>query len=241
MATVLLVRHGRSTANTDGVLAGWTPGVHLDEHGRAQANALARRLWPVPLAAVVASPLERCQETAAAIAGGRDGLRVSTDEEVGECKYGDWTGRRLASLAKEDLWRAVQTHPSSVRFPGEDGEALRDTQHRAVGALRRWNARLPEDATYVVCSHGDVLKTVIADALGMHLDLFQRIYLEPASLTVIRYTGLRPFLVRLNDTGGEVDDLVPKPTEPKRRWWPLRRANSRRSSDAVVGGDTGKH
>lgn len=239
MTTVLLVRHGRSTANSDGVLAGWQPGVHLDERGRAQAAALAQRLAPVPLAAVVASPLERCQETAAALIEGRgDGLGVTTDERLGECWYGDWNGRQLSTLAKEDLWEVVQAHPSGATFPGAEGEALRDTQHRAVGAVRSWNARLPADATYVVCSHGDVLKAVIADALGMHLDLFQRIQIEPASLTVVRYTRLRPFLVRLNDIGGGVDDLVPPPPAPKRRW-PWRR-RARTASDAVVGGGAGK-
>lgn len=239
MTTVLLVRHGRSTANTDGMLAGWKPGVHLDERGREQAAALAERLRQVPLAAVVASPLERCQETAAALTDGRDGVEVSTDDRLGECWYGDWNGRQLDSLTKEDMWDVVQSHPSGAVFPGEHGEALRDTQHRAVSAVRSWNARLGAGATYAVCSHGDVLKAVVADALGMHLDLFQRIEVEPASLTVVRYTRLRPFLVRLNDTGGGTDDLLPKPPESKRRgrWW---RRGDRRSSDAVVGGGTGK-
>lgn len=240
MSTVLLVRHGRSTANTDGVLAGWTPGVHLDDRGTEQANALARRLRPVPLAAVVASPLERCQETASAIADGRDGLSVSTDERLGECKYGDWNGQRLSALAKEELWQVVQGHPSGAVFPGAGGEALRDTQHRAVSAVRAWNDRLPDEATYVVCSHGDVLAAVIADALGMHLDMFQRIQVDPCSLTAIRYTRLRPFLLRLNDTGGSVDDLVPAAPQPKRRWRWLRRDRSPDSSHAVVGGGAGK-
>lgn len=237
MTTVLLVRHGKSTANAAGTLAGWTPGVHLDENGRAQAAALAERLRPVPLAAVVSSPLERCRETAAALTEGRDALQVTTDDRLGECWYGEWNGERLDKLAKKDLWQVVQGHPSGAVFPGEKGEALRDTQHRAVSAVRGWNASLGDAATYVVCSHGDVLKAVIADAMGMHLDLFQRIEVGPASLTVIRYTRLRPFLVRLNDTGGTVDDLVPKTGEPKgrRRW----RRRGSGHSDAVVGGGAG--
>lgn len=240
VTTVLLVRHGRTTANSDGVLAGWTPGVHLDESGQAQVAALAERLRPVPLSAVISSPLERCRETAEALVAGRTGLQVTSDDGVGECHYGQWNGRRLDSLAKERLWHTVQEHPSAVTFPG--GEALRDTQHRAVGAVRRWNAQLGDGATYVVCSHGDVLKTVIADALGMHLDAFQRIQVGPASLTVIRYTRLRPFVLRLNDSGGGVDDLVPEPPRTERRWpWRRRRAPrgfrwARRSSDSVVGG-----
>ena len=221
MTTLLLVRHGL-TAMTGPVLAGWTPGVHLDERGAAQAAALGERLAPVPLAAVVSSPLERCAETAAAL-----GRPVETDERLGECRYGDWTGQELKRLAKEPLWRQVQAHPSAVTFPG--GESLRAVSARAVDCVREWNARLGPDATWVAVSHGDVIKAVVADALGLHLDQFQRIGVDPCSVTVIRYTELRPFVVRLNDTGGGVDDLLP----PKRK--PRRRA----SSDAPVGGGAG--
>ncbi len=230
MTTVLLVRHGVTEANRGGLLAGWTPGVHLADKGREQVQALGTRLAPVPLAAVVSSPLERCQETAAAIVAARNGsgLAVETDERVGECRYGDWTGQELKKLTKDPLWKVVQAHPSAATFPG--GEALRETQARAVGAVRDWNARLGPEATYVVVSHGDVIKAVVADALGLHLDLFQRIVADPASVTVIRYTELRPFVVRVNDVGGAVDDLVP----PKRR-----RRPRRQSSDATVGGGAG--
>jgi len=229
VSTVLLVRHGL-TAATGPVLTGWAPGIGLDERGRAQAAALAARLAAVPLVAVVASPLERCQQTAAALVEGREGVPVTTEDRLGECRYGDWTGREIKKLAKEPLWRAVQVHPSSVTFPGPDGEPLRDTQARAVAAIRDWNARLPPDATYLACSHGDVIKAVVADALGLHLDLFQRITVDPCSLTVVRYTELRPFVIRLNDTGGGVADLLP----PKRRG-----RRSKTSSDAPVGGGAG--
>jgi probable phosphomutase (TIGR03848 family) len=225
---VLLVRHGL-TAATGATLSGWTPGVHLDDRGRGQAERLAARLAAVPVAAIVSSPLERCQETAAALAAGREHT-VVTDERLGECQYGDWTGQELKKLAKDPLWKVVQAHPSAAEFPG--GEALRDTQARAVAAVRRRNAELGDDATWIAVSHGDVIKSLVADALGMHLDLFQRIQVDPCSLTVIRYTPLRPFLVRLNDVGGAVDDLLP----PKRRG--RRRAAS---SDATVGGGAGAH
>ncbi len=238
MTTVVLVRHGRTTANSAGVLAGWSSAARLDERGRQQALEVARRLGPVPLAAVVSSPLDRCQETAGALVDGRNGVSVSTEERLGECRYGDWEGQRLDRLAKDELWQVVQNHPSGARFPGPRGEALREVQHRAVNAVRDWNARLGAEATYAVCTHGDVLKAVVADALGLHLDLFQRIQVEPASLTVIRYTRLRPFVLRLNDTGG-VDDLVPRPAEPKRRKWPWRRNKSTGSGDAAVGGGAG--
>ncbi|HEX4654885.1 MAG TPA: histidine phosphatase family protein [Mycobacteriales bacterium] len=226
MTTLLLVRHGM-TSMTGPVLAGWTPGVHLDDRGREQAVALAERLSPLPVAAIVASPLERCQETAAALAVGRD-TPVSTDDRLGECRYGDWTGQELKKLAKDPLWKVVQAHPSAAAFP--NGEALRDTQARAVDAVREHNAALGDDATWIAVSHGDVIKAIVADALGVHLDMFQRIQVDPCSLTVIRYTTLRPFVVRLNDVGGTVTDLLP----PKRRG---RRRTP--SSDAVVGGGAG--
>lgn len=218
MATLLLVRHGL-TEMTGPVLAGWTPEVHLNERGRTQAAELAARLAPVPLDLVVASPLDRCQETAQAVVDGRDGLQVQTDDRFGEVRYGDWTGRPLEELAKEDLWKVVQAHPSAVRFPG--GEAMADAQHRAVTAVREWNDGLKPDATFLVCSHGDIIKSIVADALGLHLDQFQRIQADPASVTVIRYTEMRPFVVRLNDNGGKVDDLL---------------AKSGQDSDAPVGG-----
>ena len=227
MPTVLLVRHGVTAANKDGTLAGWTPGVDLADDGRAQAAALAERLHEIPVAAIVSSPLDRCRQTAEPIGAGR-GLTVEIDERLGEARYGDWTGQSLKTLAKDKLWRAVQAHPSAVRFP--DGEALRETSARAIEAVRERNAALDDDATWIAVSHGDVIKAVVADALGLHLDLFQRIVVNPASLTVIRYTDLRPFLVRLNDVGGDVSDLIP----PKRR-----RRRKRADSDAPVGGGTG--
>ncbi|MCW2569133.1 MAG: Phosphoglycerate mutase [Mycobacterium sp.] len=237
MTTLLLLRHGRTTANASGVLAGWTPGVALDEVGRGQAESVATRLAQVPLAAVVSSPLDRCQETATALlAAGRDGLKLETDDRIGECRYGDWTGRPLKDLAKEPLWKVVQQHPSAAVFPGPEGEGLAQTQARAVTAIREWDARVAAehgpDAVWVACSHGDVIKAVLADALGMHLDLFQRIVVDPCSVSVVRYTETRPFVVRVNDVGGDVASLIP-PTKKKGR---RRRAAD---SDAVVGGGAG--
>ncbi len=227
MTTLLLVRHGVTDANRGGLLAGWSPGVHLADKGREQAAALAERLSSVPVAAVVSSPLERCVETAGALVAGRD-LAVETDDDLGECRYGDWTGQELKKLAKDPLWKVVQAHPSAATFPG--GEALRDTQARAVDAVRRINERLGPDATWIAVSHGDVIKAILADAFGLHLDLFQRIQVDPASLSVVRYTSLRPFVVRMNDVGGAVDDLRP----------PAKRSRAKRgSSDAVVGGGAG--
>lgn len=236
MTTVLLVRHGL-TAATGHALSGWTPGVALDDRGRAQATALADRLAAVPLAAIVTSPLERCRQTADTVAGTGEGRPpVTEDVRFAECRYGDWTGKPLKKLAREPLWRVVQAHPSAVRFPGPDGESMLDVQHRAVSAVREWNDRLGGDATYLVCAHGDVIKSIVADSLGLHLDLSQRIQADPCSLTVIRYTRLRPFLLRTNDTGGGVADLVPADRG-------ARHGDGTRSrhhdSDAVVGGGAG--
>ncbi|MFF8412265.1 histidine phosphatase family protein [Streptomyces omiyaensis] len=211
MATLILVRHGRSTANTSGLLAGRTPGVALDERGAAQAAALPARLAGIPLAAAVSSPLQRCRQTLQPLLEARPGLPLHVEERVDECDYGDWSGRKLAELAGEPLMEVVQAHASAAAFPG--GESLRAMQSRAVEAVRDWNARIDaehgEDAVYVLCSHGDIIKSLVADALGLHLDLFQRIHVDPCSLTVIRYTRLRPFLVRLGDTG-DLDALIPR-------------------------------
>ena len=224
MTTVLLVRHGL-TATTGHVLTGWMPGIGLDDRGRTQAAALAARLARLPLAAIVTSPLQRCRETVAAIAARRE-VGVCEESRVGECRYGDWTGKPLKKLAKDPLWRVVQAHPSAVTFPGAEGESMLDMQHRAVTAVRDWNARLGQDATYLICSHGDVIKAIVADSLGLHLDQSQRIQADPCSLTVIRYTPLRPFLVRMNDTGGGVEDLMPGSAVSS-------------SSDAMIGGGAG--
>jgi probable phosphomutase (TIGR03848 family) len=229
VTTVLLLRHGRTTANTGGVLAGWTPGVQLDETGAAQVQAVAERLAKVPLAAVVSSPLERCVQTATAIAAGR-ALEVQTDDRLGEARYGDWTGRAIKELTKDPLWKVVQQHPSAAVFPGPEGEGLAQTQARAVAAVREWNAKLGPDAVWLACSHGDVIKAILADALGLHLDQFQRIVVDPASISVVTYTETRPFLVRVNDTGGDVSALIPPPRRRRRRT---------ASSDAVVGGGAG--
>ena len=233
MTTVVLVRHGL-THLTGPVLAGWTPGLHLDDRGRKQAEALAQRLQPIAFNAIVSSPLDRCLDTAGAVLQGQRvvgrSLELEVEQRLGECRYGDWTGRPIKELLKEPLWKVVQSHPSAVVFPGPEGEALAHTQARAVAAVRDWNARLGPEATWLACSHGDVIKAVVADAMGLHLDQFQRIVIDPCSVTVIRYTELRPFVVRVNDTGGGVADLIP----------PKRTARRRKiSSDATVGGGAG--
>jgi len=227
MATVILARHGRTSANTGGVLAGRTKGVHLDETGIAQARAAASRLEGLPLAAVVTSPLERCRETAKLMA---PGFKAVSDRRLMECDYGEWTGREIKRLAKEKLWSTVQVQPSGARFPG--GESLQEMSARAVAGIRGRDAALEEEtgdhAVWLAVSHGDPIKAILADALGMHLDAFQRIAVDPGSLSVVRYTPHRAFVLTMNSGAGSLSHLAGKPR--KRRT---------RSSDAVVGGGAG--
>lgn len=234
MATVILVRHGRSTANTSGVLAGRTRGVHLDDVGREQARAAGERCAGLPVAAIVTSPLERCRETARSLAAALAAPPQPVVERgLLECEYGEWQGRPIAELAKEKLWKVVQQQPSAVTFPG--GESMRAMQARATAAVRRWDDRITEehgaDAVWMAVSHGDIIKSILADALGTHLDQFQRIQVDPASISIVRYTPVRPFVLGMNTHAGSLDWLRP----PKRR----RRRRPPTADDAVIGGGAG--
>jgi probable phosphomutase (TIGR03848 family) len=233
VSTLVLLRHGKSTANGAGVLAGRSSGVELDDTGVAQAKKLVERLAGVPLAEIVCSPMLRCEQTVAPLAADR-GLSPVTEPELSEVDYGSWTGSELKTLAKEPLWRVVQAHPSAAVFPG--GEGLAGMQARAVAAVRRHDVRIASEhgphAVWLACSHGDVIKAVLADALATHLDNFQRIIIDPCSISVVIYTETRPFVARVNDLGGDVAGLIPP--KPRRRRQP-----APRSSDAVVGGATG--
>jgi probable phosphomutase (TIGR03848 family) len=205
--------------------------VHLDDRGQKQATAVAERIAALPITAIVSSPLDRCVETAEAIraaqsAAGRE-PRWAVDERIIECGYGSWTGRALKDLAKDPIWKVVQTQPSAARFP--DGEALTEMSARAISAIRDWDQRLGPDALWVACSHGDVIKAILADALGLHLDQFQRVVVDPCSVSVVRYTDTRPYVLRTNDTGGDLAGFTP----------PKRRSRRRASDDAAVGGGSG--
>jgi probable phosphomutase (TIGR03848 family) len=229
MATVLLVRHGRTTANATGMLAGRTPGVRLDERGLAQAKSAGERLASVQLARIVTSPLERCRETASALRS-KAHPKPMADRALTECDYGDWQGQSLKTLAKEKLWATVQGQPSAATFPG--GESMPAMMARAAAACRRHDAELADDDVWLAVSHGDVIKAVLADALGLHLDLFQRIQVDPASISIVRYTSARPYVLALNTHAGDLGWLTP----PKR---PTKRAAPRKRPDAAVGGGAG--
>lgn len=228
MATVILVRHGRSTANTSGVLAGRSPGVSLDDRGREQADAAAERLRGLPITRVVSSPVTRCRQTARAIAAALPDVPVGTDRGLTECDYGEWTGRRIADLARTKLWRTVQAHPSAVRFPG--GESMLEMSERAVSACRRIDEQVTtehgQSALWIAVGHGDPIKAILADALGSHLDQFQRILVDPASVSVITYDRARPHVRTMNSHAGDLSWLAPPP-------------RGRRRAGAVVGGGAG--
>ena len=253
--TVILLRHGRSTSNTAGTLAGRSEGVDLDDKGREQAAGLIDRIGDLPIRAVVSSPLLRCRRTVEPLAEALC-LEPLIDDELAEVDYGDWTGRKIGELTKEPLWRVVQAHPSAAVFPG--GEGLAQVQARAVAAIRGHDRRLAlkhggeqgGDALWVACTHGDVIKSVVADAYGMHLDGFQRITADPGSVTVIRYTPLRPFVLHVNHTGARLSAALRAGPPPKdeskgdeahgesKGESQTEPAEAVPTSDAVVGGST---
>ncbi len=253
MATVILVRHGRTTANASGILAGRTAGVRLDETGRTQAARTAERIAAAPVVGVVSSPLERCRQTAKYIldaqAAARADERANAQEQahpqtpsdddhdpatplsllidraITECDYGEWQGRPLKDLAQEKLWSVVQRQPSAAAFPG--GESMAMMQARSVAAIRRHDAAFEEQygagAVWVAVSHGDIIKSILADALGMHLDLFQRINVGPASISIVRYGEGRTDVVSTNSDAGDLSWLRAAPP----------------AADAAVGGGAG--
>ncbi|MCM0618965.1 histidine phosphatase family protein [Nocardioides bruguierae] len=231
MATVILLRHGRTTANASGVLAGRTAGVRLDQTGREQARRAGERLAPVPLAAAVVSPLERCRQTARLVLDAQQGEVPSAIERgISECDYGEWQGRALKDLAAEPLWKVVQAQPSAVHFPG--GESMPTMQARAVAAVRRHDAAVQAahgpHAVWLAVSHGDIIKALLADALGMHLDLFQRLHVDPASISIVRFGDSRPTVLAQNTHAGDLSWLKPPAS-----------TEAPASDDAAVGGGAG--
>ena len=206
MTVILLVRHGQNEWVEKKRLAGWLPNVHLNDKGKEQAREAAERLSHLPITALYSSPVERCMQTASYI-GQTLELEIRPLEAVGEVRYGDWEGAEIEQLSKEKSWFAVQHFPSRFRFP--QGEALRDVQSRAVAALETLSADHEPRDMIVVVSHADLIKLVLAHYLGVHIDLFQRIVISPASISAIALmkNGVVRVL-RVNDTGR----LEPPPT-----------------------------
>lgn len=232
MPTVLLVRHGHSSANGEGILAGRLPGIHLTARGREQAAQLGEGFAGLPVVRVVSSPLERCLETAEPLAAAV-GVEVTIDDDLQECAYGAWTGRPISELAKEPLWATVQDDPESARFPDDEryaAESLRAMSDRVVAAARRHDAEVAaaagESGLWVVVTHGDLLKALLADATGSGLRHFQRYTADPASVSVVRYGGRHTFLLTANQVAPDLSRFQPK-------------AEAAAAGDAVVGGGAG--
>jgi probable phosphomutase (TIGR03848 family) len=200
MARIVLLRHAHSVANEKNLLAGRTAGVSLSKTGRVQADALVQRLGATQFDEVAISPLQRCRETIEPwLATSAAKNRVVTDELISEVDYGSWSGKSLASLRRKAQWKVVQDFPSQMVFP--DGESLLEMQGRALTGFYRLNAVKGKGPRLLV-SHGDVIKSIVAHCLGMHLDQFQRLVIEPASLTIIDTDSGISRLVRFNDSKG---------------------------------------
>jgi probable phosphoglycerate mutase len=197
LTTIVLIRHAENDWVRSGKLAGWTSGVHLNDEGKRQAEALSARLANVKLRAIYSSPLERAVETAEAIVSHQPDLTIQLEPDIGEAHYGQWTGESIRKLARTRLWQVVQSQPSRAQFP--DGETLREMQSRAVGAVERICISCPNGFVAII-SHADVIKSVVAHYVGMHLDMFQRLLIAPASISIISLHKHGPILVRLNDT-----------------------------------------
>jgi len=217
---VLLVRHA-TTPVTGTRLTGWSPGHHLSAAGVAQAEAAADRLAGLPVRAIYSSPLERCRETAAPIAR-RLRVAIRVRQDLGEVRFGTWTDRTLAQLRRTQLWKRVQLAPSTIRFP--EGESFLEVQDRAVREVLRI-ADAHRDDVVVAVSHADVIKLVLAHAAGMHLDAFQRLALEPCSVSAVALGAGVPRVLRVNDTG----DLASIAGRPRRR------GGGRRTRDRLRG------
>lgn len=202
---VLLVRHGQ-TPTTGKHLPGRTPGLHLSEEGQRQAELAAKRIAELPhVDAVYSSPLERARETAAPIAAAR-GLKVQIDKGLLECDFGQWTGGELKELMKKPEWTTVQRYPSGFRFP--DGESFGEMQARMGACLDRLRSRHP-GGVLVAVSHADTIKAAVTQAMGAHLDLFQRTAISTCSITAIAYGTNGPMVLTVNSTGGSLAELRP--------------------------------
>ena len=207
MAYALLIRHGQNDWVNKNRLAGWTPGVHLNDVGRRQVEQLSSRLSELPLKAIYSSPLERCTETAEALALPH-GLEITLVNEVGEVRYGKWEGKKIKSLSKKKAWHAVQHYPSRFQFP--EGESLREVQQRAVAQIELLSRR-HQGEMFAIVSHADVIKLALAHYLGMHIDLFQRLMISTASVSIVALPeSASVHVLRVNDHGPIEPPPAPK-------------------------------
>ena len=214
---LVLIRHAHSEANAAGILSGRLPNVHLSEKGIKQAADLSQRLGSFPVAQLRISPMERCFETVQPwindfLVPRNKNFAPEIDHNISEVDYGAWSGKKLSVLSKNKLWRTVQESPSRMYFPS--GEGIGQMQARAMQTVHEM-AGLKKKGSGVLVSHGDVIKAIVASALGIHLDEFQRVVIDPASITVVEYSGIKPRILLLNDTRGYVSDLLQAPKRSK--------------------------
>ncbi|MFZ4063457.1 MAG: histidine phosphatase family protein [Candidatus Nanopelagicaceae bacterium] len=194
-AVIYLVRHGHSSANAKSILAGRDFKVSLSSQGVNQAESLATELAEKQFSALYSSPLPRCLETLAPLRAIQRKLPIQILEGVIEMEYGDWSGKKLATLARNKLWRNIQERPSLVRFP--NGESFVEMQNRALESVR---SVAKPGKTILICSHGDVIKAIVAGFLGLHLDGFQKLAIDPASISVIEIHGDSAYVKLINGT-----------------------------------------
>jgi probable phosphoglycerate mutase len=214
---LVLIRHAHSEANAAGILSGRLPNVHLSEKGIAQSSQLAQRLGDFPVSTLRISPMERCFETISPwinsiVLPKNPRFEPLIDEELTEVDYGTWSGKKLAVLSKNRLWKTVQESPSRMYFPR--GEGIAQMQARAMKSVHQAVA-MKSKGSAVIVSHGDVIKSIVASALGMHLDEFQRIIIDPASISIIDFSSTKPRTLLLNDSRAVVTDLLVAPKRAK--------------------------
>jgi probable phosphoglycerate mutase len=207
---LVLIRHAHSEANAAGVLSGRLPDVHLSEKGIEQAKGLIHRLGEFPISQMRISPMERCFETVQpwineSVIPKYANFEPVLDENLTEVDYGSWSGRKLSTLSKNKLWKTVQESPSRMYFPA--GEGIAQMQSRAMSSVHEI-VSIKKKGAAVIVSHGDVIKSIVASALGMHLDEFQRIIIDPASVSILDYSGIKPRVILLNDSRATVTDLL---------------------------------
>ena len=214
---LVLIRHAHSESNAAGVLSGRIPNVHLSDKGVKQSEQLSQRLGSFPVAQIRISPMERCFETVSPwinehVLPANPKFAPTIDPMLNEVDYGDWSGKRLATLSRKKEWKTVQESPSRMYFPG--GEGIAAMQARAMKSVHEAVAMKSKGAAVIV-SHGDVIKSIIASALGMHLDEFQRIIIDPASISILDFSSTKPRTLLLNDSRAVVTDLLVAPKRAK--------------------------
>ena len=208
---IVLIRHAHSQANAKGILSGRLPNIKLSEKGVQQSGELANRLGKFPIKQIRVSPMGRCQETIAPWLASLPKLKndqVIQDEKLNEVDYGSWSGKKLVVLSRHKLWSVVQNKPSAMYFP--DGEGLAHMQQRAMQSVHDSLLAKGKGAVVLV-SHGDVIKAIVSSVLGMHLDDFQRIVIDPASVTILDYSTNQPRLTLLNDSRSQVNEMLNAP------------------------------